>query len=349
MIDLENKHIVVTFLMHLGDLILITPFLQILRRHASGSDITFVVDKKLADVVRYNPNIDHLVTVDKKGADDSVGALWHIGRTIHKETKPDVLINLHPNERTSFLALAAGAKEFVGMSHFLARPFMDTYTRLDRKTLHAADMYINILEQLGIQDHENDGLQIFTCPEWDDKVTKFYADAGVAPGQSLIGFNIGSAVPQKRWPPMRFAAVADYFADLGYGTVFFGGDMDKDMVTEAVSYMKSKPIIATGKFSIGELASAIRRCSLFITNDSGPMHVAVSQQVPVVALYGPSNPKFYGPYTKKAIVLESTDEYEIGKSMKEIIREGKYKGISVISMEQVVEAGKELLARYGSR
>ena len=67
MINLRNKKIIVTFLMHLGDLILITPFLQVLRRHAQGSDITLVVDEKVADVVRYNPNIDHLVTVDKQG------------------------------------------------------------------------------------------------------------------------------------------------------------------------------------------------------------------------------------------------------------------------------------------
>ena len=110
--------------------------------------------------------------------------------------------------------------------------------------------------------------------------------------------------------------------------------------------MKYPPVIATGRFSLGELAAAVRRCSLFITNDSGPMHVAVSQKVPVVALYGPSNPMFYGPYTDKAIVLESTDHYEIGKSMKKIIKEGKYQGISVISAAQVIEAAEELLQRY---
>ena len=60
--------------MHLGDLILITPFLQVLRRHAQGSDITLVVDEKVADVVRYNPDIDHLITIDKKGKDNSISA-----------------------------------------------------------------------------------------------------------------------------------------------------------------------------------------------------------------------------------------------------------------------------------
>ncbi|WP_301859052.1 glycosyltransferase family 9 protein [uncultured Megasphaera sp.] len=347
MINLRHKRIIVTFLMHLGDLVLITPFLQVLRRHAQGSDITLVVDEKVADVVRYNPNVDHVVTVDKKGKDNSIGALWHIGRKLH-QNHYDVLINLHPNERTSFLATVIQAREFLGMSHFLFRPFMDRYTRLDRIHLHAADMYMNVLEQLGIDDYRNDGLQLFTCPAWDKRAHDFYADQGVTKDRRLIGFNIGSAVPQKRWPPQRFAAVADYFAGQGYGCVFFGGSMDKAMVQEAASFMESRPIVATGKFSIGELAAAIRRCSLFITNDSGPMHIAVSQGVPVVALYGPSNPKLYGPYTDKAIVLESTDHYELGKSMKKIIKEGHYKGISVIPMQQVIDAGEELLRRYGT-
>ena len=106
----------------------------------------------MADVVRYNPNVDHVVTVDKKGKDNSVGALWRIGRELHKNHY-DILINLHPNERTSFLAAAIQAKQFVGMSHFLIRPFMDTYTRLDRLHFHAADMYLNVLVQLGIDDY----------------------------------------------------------------------------------------------------------------------------------------------------------------------------------------------------
>lgn len=346
MINLRHKKIIVTYLMHLGDLVLITPFLQVLRRHALGSDITLVVDEKVADVVRYNPNIDHLVTVDKKGKDNSISALWRIGRTLH-QNHYDLLINLHPNERTSFLATVIQAKEFDGMSHFLFRPFMDRYTKLDRIHLHAADMYINVLDQLGINDYRNDGLQIETCPAWDETATKFYRTHDVLPSDNLIGFNIGSAVPQKRWPPERFAAVADYFSTRGYKVVFFGGTMDEEMVRKATTAMHHKAIVATGSFSIGELTAAIRRCALFITNDSGPMHIAVSQHVPIVALYGPSNPKFYGPYTNKAIVLESTDQYEIGKSMKKIIKEGKYEGISVIPQQHVMEAAEEMLRKYG--
>lgn len=342
--ELNGKRIVVTFLMHLGDVILTTPFLEVLRKAAPDSHITYVMDQKLQDVMKYNPYIDDLVLVDKKGQHNSLAGLNQIAKEIRAQGRPDILINLHPNERTSYLAWKIGAKVTTGMSHFLFRPFMTQYTRLDRKTRHAADMYINVLEQLGVTDTDNRGLTLVTSPQWQAKAKEFYASQGLAEGEKLIGFNVGSAVPEKRWPKERFGRVADYFARKGYKTVFFGGPMDLDMVNDVVAHMKTKPIIGTGQFSIGELAAAMSRCSLIITNDSGPMHVAISQGVPIVALYGPSNPMFYGPYKAHAVVLESMENYEIGKSMKQIIKEGKYKGLGVISEQAVIEAAESLLA-----
>ncbi|SUP40328.1 glycosyltransferase family 9 protein [Veillonella criceti] len=347
--ELNHKRIVVTFLMHLGDVILTTPFLHALRQAAPDSHITFVMDRKLKEVMQYNPNIDRIVCIDKKGRDNSIAALQNIAKYVRQSGgKPDVVINLHPNERTSFFAWALHGKVTTGMSHFLFRPFMTKYTRLDRKTRHAADMYINVLEQLGVTDTSNKGLEIYTSPEWEKTVAAFYQKHGVSDVDTVIGFNVGSAVPEKRWPQERFAQVADYFCEKGYKVVFFGGPMDVDMVDSVVVHMHHTPIVATGQFSLGELAAAIHRCSLFITNDSGPMHVAVSQHVPLVALYGPSNPKFYGPYTKNCVVLESMETYEVGKSMKQVIKEGKYKGLSVISVDSVIEAAQSLLCETGN-
>ena len=341
--ELDHKRIVVTFLMHLGDVILTTPFLEVLRRAAPHSHITYVMDEKLQVVMQYNPNIDALVTVDKKGRHNSISGLNEVAKEINRQGKPDIVINLHPNERTSYLAWKIGAKVTTGMSHFLFRPFMTKYTRLDRKTLHAADMYINVLEQLGVSNTMNHGLTIETSEAWDNQAHDFYETYDVTRDDIVIGFNIGSAVPEKRWPRERFAHVADYFGHQGYKTVFFGGPMDQDMVNDVVQVMETEPIITTGKFSLGPLASAMKRCQLMITNDSGPMHVAISQHVPIVALYGPSNPFFYGPYRANAIVLESMDKYEVGKSMKQVIREGKYKGLQVISEEAVIDAAEQLI------
>ena len=115
-----------------------------------------------------------MITVDKKGRHNSIKGLNEIARRINDQGRPDIVINLHPNERTSYLAWKIHGKVTTGMSHFLFRPFMTKYTRLDRKTRHAADMYINVLEQLGVTDVANHGLHIETSKEWNDEVFRFY-------------------------------------------------------------------------------------------------------------------------------------------------------------------------------
>ena len=82
--ELDYKRIVVTFLMHLGDVILTTPFLEVLRKAAPHSHITYVIDEKLQQVMQYNPNIDELIVVDKKGRHNSISGLNEVAREINR-------------------------------------------------------------------------------------------------------------------------------------------------------------------------------------------------------------------------------------------------------------------------
>ena len=340
MLELNKKRIIVTFLMHLGDLTLTTPFLHVLRKAAPDAHIAYLVDEKLKDVVLHNPNIDEVLTIDKKGKDNNIKALFKAADMI-SEKKFDVLINLHPNERCSFIDFWAKVPVKVGFSHFLFRPFLTKVTRLNRK-MHAADMYIDVLAQLGVKDLSNNGLEIF--PGEDDKkaANDFWQAQQVVANDKLIGFNIGSAVKTKRWAPERFAQVADSLAAKGYKTVFFGGSMDEEMVKEATGFMTTRPIIATGRFTIGQLAAAMRRCKLIITNDSGPMHVAISQKVPIVALYGPSHIDLYGPYTRKATVVTAIPPCTgCAKAMRHKCDDMQC--MTRLTVEQVLEAAEKWL------
>ena len=300
-VELNHKKILVTFLMQLGDLILTTPFIRALREAAPNSHITMLVDEKLKDVVLHNPCLDEVITIDKKGRDNNLLALLSCAHNLGK-MHFDILINLHPNERCSFICAMTRAGRLTGCTHWLFKPWFDVLTPLDRKK-HAADMYLDVLTQLGVKQLSHRGLEIFPGKENKTFAENFWAEQGVASSDKLVGFNIGSAVVTKRWAPERFAEVADRLSAKGYKIVFFGGSMDEEMVQDAVRHMKTKAVIATGRFSIGQLAAAMRRCSLIVTNDSGPMHVAVSQRVPIVAMYGPSHPELYGPYTRLATVV----------------------------------------------
>lgn len=341
MVELNGKKILVTFLMHLGDLTLTTPFVHALRKAAPDAHITYLVDEKLKDVVLHNPYLDEVITIDKKGRDNSILALMACARKL-SGMNFDVLINLHPNERCSFICALTKCKLKTGTTHTIFKPMWDVFTPLNRK-IHAADMYLDVLTQLGVKNLEHNGLEIFPSDEHFKNAEEFWRNHGVFGSDKLIGFNIGSAVVTKRWAPERFAQVADHFAAKGYKPVFFGGTMDEEMVQGAISFMKSTPVVATGSFTIGTLAAAMRRCSLIITNDSGPMHVAISQKVPIVAMYGPSSPKLYGPYTKDATIVTAQPPcLGCASGMKHKCDDMQC--MTRLYVEQVIEAAEKMLA-----
>ena len=344
MLPIPPQKILVTFLMHLGDLLLTTPFIEVLRRAYPQAQIDYLVDKKLAGVVQENKQLSRVLEIDKKGQDQGVLALYRYAQKLSQENY-DLVINLHPNERTSFLTANIRAKRKVGACHFLFRWGYDQVLKLDR-SLHAATMYLQVLQELQISDDlSNQGLQMPVSAAALASSGEFYQQAGLTSADKLIGLNIGSAVPTKRWASERFAQVADDLIRQGYRVVFFGGSMDTQLVQEAVAQMQEQAIVATGKFSLQELAAAMQRCSLIITNDSGPMHVAISQGVPIVAMYGPSSPKLYGPYTERALIVTAQPPcLDCAGGMKHQC--SKMDCMRNLTVPQVLQAAQELLRRY---
>jgi heptosyltransferase-2 len=123
---LDNKKILVTFLMHLGDLILVTPFIHALRKAAPNAHIAMLVDDKLKDVVLFNPNLNQVMTIDKKGSDNKISALIKYAKDLSSQNF-DIVINLHPNERCSFICAFTKTGFRTGTSHALFRWRWDKY------------------------------------------------------------------------------------------------------------------------------------------------------------------------------------------------------------------------------
>ena len=346
MVELNGKKILVTFLMNLGHLVLVTPFIHALRKAAPDAHIIFLCDEKVKDVVLHNPYLDEVITIDKKGRDSSILSLIACSRRL-SEMDFDLLINLHPNERCSFICAMTKVALRVGAVHTMFRSLWNVNIQLD-ETIHAVDMYLDVLLELGVNNIQHDGLEIFLSDEHIKQAEDFWRNNGVFSADKVVGFNIGSAIATKRWEPKCFAQVADLLAEKGYKPVFFGGTMDEDIVEEAVAYMKTTPVVATGAFTVGALTAALRRCSLLVTNDSAPMHIAVSQKVPVVALYGPSNYKLCGPYTDKNVVITAMPHC-MGCISEMKHKCNEMRCMKYISVSQVVEATEKMLLQYGDR
>lgn len=340
-IDLKNKNIVVIYMLYFGDMVSLTPFLEVLRREAKGSHISLVIDSRFQDSVRYNPNVDTLIPVDRVHM--GMAATWRKGREIGRTARPDLLFVLRGTGRTSLMALAMKPGCWIGDEGTgLDRFFMDQRLLIERRDCHATEKYLHALQDIGVQDVHNRGMQIYTSPEWDAAAERFYAAQGVQRGDALIGISVGSSMKEKNWPASRFGEVADYFARKGYRPVFFGVPGERPLIEEALAAMdeKDQAIVAAGVLSMGEFMAAASWCAAGFTNDSGPMYIFDSRGVPTIALFGPSNVKLHHPLGARSCGLSSSDLPMEQDHLPHTVRDGTYTPIDVISTDDVIRAGE---------
>lgn len=303
-----KQKILVINLMHIGDLLLVTPVLRTLRTNYPHAHIALLADTKLADLVKYNQNIDELISIDKKGYHNKLSTYFSFVGEI-RERKFDIVINLHANERASFIAALSGAKKIVGYSTFGLGMFFDKVIENRKAIKHQVHAHFDVLkETLGITNIDDRGIEMWLDEAAQQSAEAIWSQAFQSSGK-IVGLNIGASWPTKRWRKEYYAQLADILLDKGYGIAFFGGSMDIDIVNETINLMKNKqhPMLKTftGKMTLQELAALLKKCSVLVTNDTGPMHVAVAMNVPLVSMFGPSPvPGFY-PYSETSIVLKT--------------------------------------------
>ena len=319
------KKILVINLMHLGDLMLVTPTLRTLRKNFPAAHIALLADKKLGDLVTLNKNIDECILIDKKGIDNNIVSFTKFILKI-REKNFDLVINLHRNERASALAAFSGAKKIVGYSKPFFSMFFDKVmlnpsiarhikhgfkTEYVPGSQHQVKSHFDVLrEALGITDFDDGGLEMWISDETKLAAEKIFNE-NFPPDTKVIAFNIGASWITKRWLDEYFANCADNLINRGYGVAFLGGTMDEEIVTACVGKMREKnnPLlkIFTGKFTLAMVAGFLDKCVLFLTTDSGPMHIGVARNIPIVTMFGASPvPGFY-PYDAKDILIKSPE------------------------------------------
>ena len=315
--------IAVINLMHIGDLMLVTPTLTTLRKNFPTAHLTLLADKKLADLVQLNKNLDDCILIDKKGVDDNLFNLVKLIFKIRAE-KFDLVINLHRNERASAMAAFSGAKKIVGYSKpgfsllfdkVLPNPSIARHIKHGLKveyvpgSQHQVHSHFDVLrEACGIEKFYDNGLEMWISDAASREAEKIFRN-NFSDDVKVIAFNIGASWVTKRWIDSYFAECADILIERGYGIAFLGGPMDREIVTACVDKMRHKASdrlkIFTGDLSLAVLAGFLDNCVLFLTTDSGPMHVGVARNIPIVTMFGASPvPGFY-PYDAKDILVKS--------------------------------------------
>ncbi len=304
------QNILVINLMHIGDLMLVTPVLRTLRANYPAARLTLLADKKLADLVQYNPHIDECLLIDKKGADDRLPAFLRFIQKVRAKGF-DLVINLHRNERASAIAAFSGARRIVGYAKPGFSLFFDQVLPNKKAVMHQIHSHFEVLTKAcGVTKIDDGGLEMTLPPGAEEEAARLWT-ANFPAGLRVVAFNIGASWQTKRWLSEYFAQCADTLTERGYGIAFFGGPMDEALVAECQGQMKHGQAdtvrVFTGRVSLGVLAAMLKRCVLFLTTDSGPMHVGVAMNVPIVTMFGASPvPGFY-PYDAKDVLIKTPE------------------------------------------
>ncbi len=287
----------------LGDAVLTTPLLDVLKEKFPKSRLVVLCTPEVQDIFSSSKASPEIILLDKRGKERSWLAKWKLIQQI-KARHIALAIIPHRSVTSALIAFLAGIPRRVGFSASQGR-FLLTDIVPFRWGVHDVERNLALLNVFGVELASRD-LWIKAEPEIVQKITARLAESQIAPMDTLIGIHAGSVWATKRWLPEGFAAVADrLIGELKAKVVFVGGAKDEGLMREILSAMKQKPLNWIGKTNLKELIAVISRCQAFLTNDSGPMHLAVAARVPTVALFGPTTKELgFFPYGTGHIVLE---------------------------------------------
>jgi heptosyltransferase-2 len=327
----------------LGDAVLTTPLLDTLKEHEPAAQISVLCTPETAEIFKHHPAVAHIIVFDKRNQERSLLARWKLIQRL-KEKNFSLAVIPHRSFSSALIARLAQIPRRVGFSSSQGQWLM-TDTVPFRWGTHDVERNLTLLGSLGIHQ-PTAPLHLSPDPKVSATVLERLRAAGLGPHQKLIGINAGSVWATKRWLPEGFAAVADRMAmELKTQVLFIGGGKDRELNDKILGLMKTRAINWAGQTTLSELLAAIAQCSVFLTNDSGPMHIAVACQVPTVALFGPTTKELgFFPYGSGHTVIEKNLTCRpCGLHGADACPLGHFECMKTISADEVFQAVKEKL------
>ncbi len=304
---LAPKRILVIRLDRIGDVVLSTPVLSVLRDAYPHAFIAMMVRPECEDIVRGHPALNEVIVYEKDGQHRSVWGTMRFARQLRRHDFDTALV-LHPSNRSHWIPWLARIPVRIGYAR--KGGWLLTHRLPHTKqegSWHEAEYTLEVLRPLGIAA-TNPVPYVAVDPRANERITALLAEAGIGPDDRLIAIHPSASCVSKRWMPSRFAQVADrLIAEQGARICIVAGPSDTRYAQEMAQAMQQPALNTAGKLAIRELAALLSRCRLLISNDSGPVHIAAALGVPVVDIFGRNqrglSPKRWGPLGKGHVIL----------------------------------------------
>ena len=290
-----------------GDMVLLTPALRALKIAYPQSHLALLIRPLVADLMATHPYVDE-VMVDSKGKILSrFTSFWKSVSEIRRSDF-DLAVVLHPTSfRNALIPFLADVPERIG-SNVSGRGILLTRTCADRTDLHEVHRYLRVLELIEI--HESNAKLEFWHTDVDRHAAhQILAPHSISPKEHLIGVNLGTTWRTKCWSLENFSEViAQVQKRFGARILLTGSTAEIPLGEALAQIVKVETINLIGKTTLTQLGALIESCDLYLTCDSGPMHIAAAVGTPTIALFGPTSPMRHGPYGENHKTIEKPVE-----------------------------------------
>jgi 3-deoxy-D-manno-octulosonic-acid transferase/heptosyltransferase-1 len=301
-IERQKVNILIVKLSAIGDVIHTLPSLAALRRLYPDAHITWVVEEAAADIVKNHPDLDTVLVSRRKKWGQELqrgqfkGTLKEIKSFIKtlRQRDYDMVIDFHGLLKSSMIVFLSRGKRKLGYDSMqeLSGLFVNEKIPEDMSK-HAVDRYLDFSRYLGAKtDVVN-----FVLPESSDteeKIKRLMREHHLE-DKKFVAINPVAYWDTKLWSDEKFAHLAEMiYQKFNMKIVFTGGE--KEPIDKITSLMTTANINLGGQTTLPELACLYKKAQMLITTDSGPMHLAAALGIPVIALFGPTDPARTGPY-----------------------------------------------------
>lgn len=272
----------------LGDAVLTLPLIRTVKAAYPDAAIHYYVRKGLRSLFAAQPELDAVFEYDKRGAQHGLGAAVSFGRSLAARNY-SLWISAHSSLRSGIIARWTSARVRIGYNKPVVNNWFYTHT-VDRRfgQMDEIERLLQLVGPLGITHKE-------TWPElvlpqdavahaeefWQQRITR-----------PVLGVHPGSVWGTKRWPAAAYAAIVRRGVEAGAQVLVFAGPGEEAMAREVLDgcgvLESGKVIDLSGQLTLPQLAAYLSRLDCYVTNDSGPMHLAWAQRTPVTAIFGPT-------------------------------------------------------------
>ena len=293
----EINRLLVIKLRGIGDVLLSTPLIENLKKQFPHLQIDYLCEEFACDVLRGNPWLDNVILFNKR-KESGFDLIKKI-----RQKKYDIIIDLYGNPRTAFLTFTSGAKYRIGFP-FRGRSYAYTDLVTPRGgEVHNVDFNLDVLKHFEIPITSR--RPIFPLLNNEKQFAEDYFVQNGLSSKTVIGINASGGWYTKKWDLTSYASLVNKISQTEQCIVllFWGPGEYHDAI--AIQKIVKKTTLIIPKTTLKEMGALLQRCSYFISNDAGPMHIAASLDVPTLGIYGPTNPYLQGPYGEKHVWIRN--------------------------------------------